>query len=136
MCQDAGSTLAAQPTNVPFVVGAYSCKGGLQTVWDELAVTKTSGDSVQDTISITQTGAQVTIQYNASDPVGQQVSLGCGLIGDNEDIFVVPEGGTMPVTAASLVVEGSTLVLSFTGAMGSNTGCDSRSAYQGPRTWI
>jgi len=121
-------------------------QGGLQTVWDELGVTKTSGDSVQGTISITQTGAQVTVQYNASDPtqipagtlqlgvvspnvaigtVGQQVSLGCGLIGDNEDIFVVPEGGTMPVTAASLVVEGSTLVLSFTGTMGSNTGCDS-----------
>jgi hypothetical protein len=133
VCPDAGASPAAQPLDVPFVTGTHACQSLLGTVWKN----DTGAASAGGWISIAQTGALLTVQYDAGyigsgsldlatvtpnvaiGASGQEVTLGCNYAGDGG------AGGAMPVTAAALVVEGTTLVLSITGTMGSNTACES-----------
>jgi hypothetical protein len=78
-----------------------------------------------------ETSPPGTLQFDVVSPhvaigaAGQEVSLGCNDTGGDGGFFSSGEGGMMPITASSLVVIGSTLVLSFTGTMGAGTGCDS-----------
>ncbi len=125
VCQNAGTAPTAQSTNVPFASGTHACQATLGSAWQ-------NGNGVasdqQDSISITQNGAHLTVDYDAHyigsgtlafDVVttsvaiaspNQQVTLSC--LGFNSS-------GAMPVVAATLVVEGAVILLSVSGTMGS-----------------
>jgi hypothetical protein len=134
VCQEAGASPTPQPLDASFVTGTHACQAMLGTVWKNFTGVAYAAN---DSISIAQAGATLTVQYDASwigsgsvelsvvtpnvaiGTVAQDVTLGCNYAGDGG------AGGAMPVTAASLVVEGTTLVLSITGSMGPGTACES-----------
>jgi hypothetical protein len=131
VCQDAGAAPPAQPTNVPFATGTHACQATLATSWP-------NGNGVaadqQDSISIVQNGAKLTVDYDAHtigsgtltfDVVTESVAIASS----NQEVTLPCPGfdegsGVMPVTAATLVVEGSAIIFSVSGTMGANTACN------------
>jgi hypothetical protein len=141
-CADTTGTAPAPPTPVPvpapaFPVGTYTCKSGIAT-FDQVGPTQEYGASGQaGTLTLTQTGARVTASYTADPTIsgtldftvttsssalaepGQALLTPCLLpvnqMGPPPADTQVPEA--FAVAAGSLAMNGTTLVLSVSGAM-------------------
>jgi hypothetical protein len=125
---------ATASTGASFPVGTYACVSDMEAYQGGEIV----GTGAQGKLTLTQTGSVVTAKYSgdtslegtlnldvASDTsataaAGQSMATPCTVplaAGQNQT------AEPMPVTAASLLVDGSTLLLSFAGTMGAGTSC-------------
>jgi hypothetical protein len=118
------------PTGASLPVGTYSCQSQVEA--EQNNEFSASGD--HGTLTLTQTGSVVTAKYSgdwalegtldldvtsdtsATAASGQSMATPCPA-----GPYQSPE--PMPVTAASLVVDGSALLLSFAGTMGASAPC-------------
>ncbi len=130
-------TAAAPSAKLP--VGSYACSSQIGTHdGNDYGTSGASG-----TLTLTQTGAEVTAQYSGDSyvagtlhflattattagaeanqsltaPCTVPIPAGPGQSGPS------PTPDTLPITAGSLSVNGSALVLSFTGAVGGSSSC-------------
>ncbi len=131
---------AAADAHLP--LGQYTCSSQL-AVFDEVGGVKeyVVGGSEAGTLSLAQSGAEVTVQYTGDTSVGASLrflpTTDTSAFAEAGQSLSVPclvpldlgGGGppqtlqTLPVAAGSLSVNDSTLVLSFFGTMGADSTC-------------
>jgi len=132
----AGATASAAPRPV----GQYACSSQVETYEAIQGTNEYVAAGNNGTLTLTQTGADVTAQYTgdsaiagtlllttttattASAAASQSLSVPCNVpIGAPSGPSSSP--ATLPVAAGSLAVVGSTLLLSFAGTMDASSSC-------------
>jgi hypothetical protein len=124
-----------------FPVGTYSCNSLVDSLDHVGGITVVaSGGGQGGTLTLTQVGTKVTAQYSGDaflqGTLGFEVASATSALALPDqslttpcDVPVgIPNGATqppesLPLTAASLAMNGSTLFLSFAGSMGASTSC-------------
>ncbi len=133
---------AGPPPSVPSLpVGSYACSSQVETRYQSGGQTQIVSGGSSGTLVLSQSGAQLTASYSGDPSVAGTLQLGVTTASTANALatqsLTVPcdvplgTGGAppppkpeqLPIAAASLAVDGPTLFLSFSGALGAGSSC-------------
>jgi hypothetical protein len=135
----AGATTTTSPPQLP--VGPYTCSSQVETYDAVQGMGEYVAGGSNGTLTLTQTGADVTAQYTSDSAIGgtmlltattattaspaasQSLTVPCAVPIDPSGAPPSLSPSPLPVAAGSLAVVGSTLFLSFAGTMDARSSC-------------